>query len=57
MNNLSTVGKVMALIIIIVCGIVNLFKGYTEHLQDGFEPIENDFKISVGEFFLGQGEN
>ena len=52
LNNLSTVGKVLALIIIIICGIVNLFKGYTEHLQQGFEPIENDFKMSVGECFL-----
>ena len=57
MNNLSTIGKVLALLIVIVCGIVNLFKGQTSSLENGFEPVDSEFKLSVGELTrLGGGK-
>ena len=49
MNNLSTIGKVLALVIIIVCGIVNLFKGQIQSLQNAFQPVDSEFQLSVGE--------
>jgi len=35
-------------LIVIFCGVVNLFKNQTENLQNGFEPVDAEFKLSVG---------
>ena len=53
-NNISTVGKTFALILIIITGMINLTRGQVESFEDGFTPINDGYTVTIGGIASGK---
>ena len=47
LNNISTICKTSALLLVIIIGIINLVNGKTENFKNSFDPIDSDSSFSI----------
>lgn len=53
MNNVFTVAKLLAIVIVVIVGIIRFSLGHTEHLQTGFEGTTTSFSDIATAFYFG----
>ena len=53
LNNLSTLSKSSALVVIIIIGVINMADGKTDNINLGFQPINSDSGFNIARLASG----